>query len=186
MYYSLLRVESRVYGYLSKDDKYLVDRIIDEIEKIPAVKELYDLWYEKQEEVYRIYSESKPIRIPLSDNLEFKSIRNAVINSVSDIDLGNGHELNRLVLFPPEDEDILGIDLAREEAYKIANNTQDVASYHHAANLYMVVNITRLLNQVGGIFRNKFQDNPERVPKSDIKLRKKILEKDQAHEIKHK
>ena len=38
-----------VYGYLNKGDKYVVDRIIDQIEKIPSVKELYDLWYEKQE-----------------------------------------------------------------------------------------------------------------------------------------
>ena len=54
------------YGYLKKDDKYIVDRIVDQIEKIPAVKELYDLWYEKQCELHRIYSEMTPIRIPLS------------------------------------------------------------------------------------------------------------------------
>ncbi len=58
-----------VYGYLNKGDKYVVDRIIDQIEKIPAVKELYDLWYEKQEELQRIYSESTPVRVPEEDNI---------------------------------------------------------------------------------------------------------------------
>ncbi len=183
----------KVYGYLSKDDKYLVDKIVDEIEKIPAVKELYELWYEKQEDLYRIYSESKPIRIPLSANPEFKSIRNAVINAVSD--LGNSQDSSKLILFPKEDEDIVGIDMSLEESHnmqyvasyipKTANNTQDIACYHQSDNQYMAGNVIRLLNQVGRIFRNKFQDNPNHAPKVDIKLRQKILEKDQAHGVKH-
>lgn len=183
----------KVYGYLSKDDKHLVDKIVDEIEKIPAVKELYDLWYEKQEDLYRIYSEIQPIRIPLSANPEFKSIRNAVINAVSD--LGNDQDSPQIILFPKKDEDIVGIDMSREDSHNTqyvasytpntANNTQDVASYRHDGHPYITGNVIRLLNQVGRMFRNKFQDNPEHSPKIDIKLRRKILEKEKAHGIKH-
>lgn len=48
---------------------------------IPAIKELYELWYEKQEELRRMYSETLIPRVPLSENSEFKSIRNAVIKA---------------------------------------------------------------------------------------------------------
>lgn len=114
---------------------------------------------------------------------------------VSDLDLGNNRDSSQLILFPKEDEDIFGIDMSREESRntqyvasnmpKTANNTQDIASYHQSDNQYMTGCVIRLLNQVGRIFRNKFQDNPDRVPKVDIKLRRKLLEKDQAHGIKH-
>lgn len=189
----------KVYGYLTKDDKYVVDRIVDQIENIPSVKELYDLWYEKQEELYRIYSESTPLRVPLSENPEFKSIRNAVISAACDLE-----ETPEYARFEETsaDDDIIGIDVSDDDPWVIhphANKTQDIASYtpetllnsQHVASyrgddsLCVTTTVTRLLNNVSRIFRDKFDDNPEHVPKVDIKLRQKILEKDQAHGIKH-
>ena len=76
----------KVYGFLHRNDRALVDSIVDQIEKIPAVKELYDLWYEKQEELKHIYSESDLPRLPLSSNPEFKTIRNAVIKAADSLD----------------------------------------------------------------------------------------------------
>ena len=176
-----------VYGYLNKGDKYVVDRIMEQIEKIPAVKELYDLWYEKQEELQRIYSESTPVRMPLSVNPEFKTIRNAVINAASELNL-----INETQVFPDE-EDIYGINVPEEDNMQYIDcysenkphNMSHVDGYQSFDPTYLSTSASRLLNHVSRIFQDKFSDNPDHTPKVDIKLRRKIDEKEQAHGIKH-
>lgn len=69
----------KVYGYLKTDVKAMVDQIVDELEKDRRIAELYNLWYEQTEEIRKTYTETVPSRVPLSQNKEFKSIRNAVI-----------------------------------------------------------------------------------------------------------
>ncbi|MDR0851767.1 MAG: relaxase MobL [Clostridiales Family XIII bacterium] len=78
----------KVYGYLKPDVKALVCRIVDELAKDERIAKLYDLWYEQREEVIRTYTDKMPDRIPLSQNPEFKTIRNAVITEAENISLG--------------------------------------------------------------------------------------------------
>ncbi|SEW38179.1 hypothetical protein SAMN05216413_2619 [Ruminococcaceae bacterium KH2T8] len=189
----------KVYSYLKSKDKKLVDGIVDQIEKIPAVKELYDLWYEKQEELTSIYKTVMPVRVPLSKNPDFKTIRNAVIQVADKLELGNLKDPSEKRKFPSEDEDIVGIELDDEQS-----NTQDVADCtsnqgvkaQHIASYksrkvksadsnYIAMSVTRLLKNVGNIFGSKFQDNPNHNEQVDRKLKRQILEKDQAHGIKH-
>lgn len=75
----------KVYGYLKEDVKDLIDSIVDEIAKDERVSALYDLWYQKREEILATYTEKMPDRIPLSKNKEFKSLRNAVIQEALNI-----------------------------------------------------------------------------------------------------
>ena len=69
----------KVYGYLKSDVKAIVDRIVAELAGDENIQELYDLWYEQREEVLRTYTDHFPERVPLEQDREFKSIRNAVI-----------------------------------------------------------------------------------------------------------
>ena len=73
------------YGYLKADVKALVNSIVDEMASDERIASLYELWYEQREEVIRTYTEELPKRVPLSQNLEFKSIRNAVIQEAMHI-----------------------------------------------------------------------------------------------------
>ena len=75
----------KVYGYLKADVKDLIDSIVDELAKDERLAALYDLWYEKREEVIQTYTKDLPERVPLSQNKEFKSIRNAVIQEAMNI-----------------------------------------------------------------------------------------------------
>ena len=75
----------KVYGYLKADVKDLIDRIVDELAADERVARLYDLWYEQRENVIRTYTEALPERAPLSQNKEFKSIKNAVIQEAMNI-----------------------------------------------------------------------------------------------------
>ena len=69
----------KVYGYLKADVRAVVDQIVAELAGGENIQKLYDLWYEQREDVLRTYTDTFPERIPLEQNKEFKSIRNAVI-----------------------------------------------------------------------------------------------------------
>lgn len=69
----------KVYGYLKADVKVIVDQIVAELATDERIQKLYELWYEQREEVLRSYTDHFPKRIPLEQNKEFKTIRNAVI-----------------------------------------------------------------------------------------------------------
>lgn len=69
----------KVYGYLPKEVKNLVNGVIDELMRDSDLQKLYELWYEQRENVLKTYRDKMPERLPLSANEEFKSVRNAVI-----------------------------------------------------------------------------------------------------------
>lgn len=69
----------KVYGYLPKDVKNLVNGVIDELMRDSDLQKLYELWYEQRENVLKTYRDKMPARLSLSANEEFKSVRNAVI-----------------------------------------------------------------------------------------------------------
>ena len=69
----------KVYGYLPATSKRLVDAIVDELSKDERIAAAYRLWYEMQDEKCRTYNEKPPERIPLSQQKEFKPVRNMVI-----------------------------------------------------------------------------------------------------------
>ena len=75
----------KVYGYLKADVKAIVDEIVAELAEDERIKKLYDLWYEQRENVLRSYTDHFPERIPLEQNKEFKTIRNAVIQEAMKI-----------------------------------------------------------------------------------------------------
>ena len=77
----------KVYGYLKSDVKALVDSIVDELANDGRIKKLYDLWYEQKENTIRTYTDEIPDRIPLAQNKEFKSIKNAIIKEVLKLNL---------------------------------------------------------------------------------------------------
>ena len=78
----------KVYGYLKPDVKAIVDQIVAELAGEENIRKLYDLWYEQREDVLRTYTDTFPERIPLEQNKEFKSIRNAVIQEAMKIATG--------------------------------------------------------------------------------------------------
>ena len=75
----------KVYGYLKADVKAIVDEIVAELVADERIRKLYDLWYDQRENVLRSYTDHFPERIPLEQNNEFKTIRNAVIQEAMKI-----------------------------------------------------------------------------------------------------
>lgn len=74
------------YGYLNQETKKLVNQVVARLAGEKRIQELYSLWYDLREDVLRTYTDTFPERIPLEQNKEFKSIRNAVVQVAIDID----------------------------------------------------------------------------------------------------
>ena len=75
------------YGYLNAGTKKLVDAIVAELAGDSRIQELHSLWYEQKEDVLRTYTNKMPERIPLDQEKEFKTIRNAVVQAAMQLQL---------------------------------------------------------------------------------------------------
>lgn len=73
------------YGYLPKALKKQVDEIVDQMERLPVVSECYQKWWELQCKVNDFYSERERQRPLLSQQKEFRAIKNAVIQEAERI-----------------------------------------------------------------------------------------------------
>ena len=69
----------KVYGYLKRDVKNLIDQIVDALEKDERVDALYQAWGKWQNEILLTYQNTAPPLPPLSQQPQFKSIKNMVI-----------------------------------------------------------------------------------------------------------
>lgn len=69
----------KVYGYLPPRVKRIVDEIVDELAKDERVSSAYALWQELREQLCIDYNQTPPMRVPLSQQKEFKTVRNMVI-----------------------------------------------------------------------------------------------------------
>ena len=173
----------KYYTYLKKADKKLVDSIIDEIGRIPAVKELYDLWYEKQEQLTSIYKTEMPERVPMSANPVFKELRNEVIRAAAEIE-----DLMEERKEKSDEDGVINVGGFQNEKKEVCcekncdSRREVMTKKKEAGNVALVT--TRLLNNVSQIFRNQFKDNPHNKAKVDRKLRRRIMEKEEAHGIK--
>ena len=77
------------YGYLPKPVKKTVDEIVDKLEELPVVRECYDQWCALQNEVDSYYHDKPREKKKLSQEKEFRQIKNAVIQEAERIRLGD-------------------------------------------------------------------------------------------------
>ncbi|MEY8312500.1 relaxase MobL [Oscillospiraceae bacterium 42-9] len=147
----------KVYGYLKADVKALIDSIVVELEKDSRIAALYDLWYEQRENVLSTYNSNLPERVPLAQNKEFKSIKNAIIQAAMNLVLDNQQEQS----------------IAEDDAEITHGHSPSVAGTG------IGMNALHLLQQTSQIIQNEvrpiYQDR-----RVDCKLRRKISEKKQA------
>ena len=76
------------YGYLPKSVKKTVDEVVDKLEELPVVRECYDQWCALQSEVDSYYHDKPREKKKLSQEKEFRPIKNTVIQEAERIWLG--------------------------------------------------------------------------------------------------
>ena len=170
----------KVYGYLKPDVKALVDSIVDELANDSRIKKLYDLWYEQKENTIRTYTDEMPDRIPLVNNKEFKSIKNAIIkealklNVTEDEAEESENTDEESVSNPFEYEENTSAESVFDSGrgvlyprYSIKTNRNSVAVF----SLY-------LLRYLCNIIQNQLRfEERQKVQRTDKKLQQKINDK---------
>lgn len=173
----------KVYGYLKPDVKAIVDSIVDELANDNRIKKLYDLWYEQKENTIRTYTDEMPDRIPLAQNKEFKSIKNAVIKEALKLNLTedevekNENTDEEPVLNPFEYEENTSAESVFDSDkgvlyphYSIKTNRNSVA----VSSLY-------LLRYLGNMIQNQLRfEEKQKAQRTDKKLQQKINDKKQG------
>lgn len=96
------------YGYLPKSVKDTVNQIVDQMERLPLVSECYKRWMELQGKVDSYYNDQPRERLPLSQQKDFRGIKNAVIQEAEHIRMGE---------FTFEDRGIDDEDEPKEDPY---------------------------------------------------------------------
>lgn len=173
----------KVYGYLKPEVKALVDSIVEELASDDRIKKLYDLWYEQKENTIRTYTDEILERIPLAQNKEFKSIKNAIIKEALKL-ISNEDEAEESentdeepVLNPFEYEENTSAESVFDSGigvlyshYSIKTNCNSVA----VSSLYL---LRYLCNMIQSQLR--FEEK-QKAQRTDKKLQQKINDKKQG------
>ena len=83
----------KMYGYLQKDIKNTVDAIVKELAKDSRIADFYVEWNNINRRKLSIYHDKPDPDIPLEDNKEFRSIKNAIIKAVLELDSTNDFDI---------------------------------------------------------------------------------------------
>lgn len=176
-----------MYGYLKPAVKSLVNSIVEELASDDRIKKLYDLWYEQKENTIRTYTDEIPDRIPLVNNKEFKSIKNAVIkealklNLTEDVVEKSENSDNESVTKPFEYEENTSAESVFDSdrgflypRYSIKTNRKSAV----ASSLY-------LLRYLCNIIQNQLRfEEKQKAQRTDKKLQQKINDKKHAQGLK--
>lgn len=177
----------KVYGYLKPDVKALVDSIVDELANDGRIKKLYDLWYEQKENIIRTYTDEMPDMIPLVNNKEFKSIKNAVIKEALKLNLTEDEiEENENT----DEESVSNLFEYEENTSSESTFDSDrgVLYPHYSIKTNrnsVVVSSLYLLRFLSNMIQNQLRfEEKQKEQRTDKKLQKKINDKKQAQGLK--
>ena len=168
------------YGYLKPELKRLVDAIVEEFAKAPRIAELYDLWYDQKESGIRFYQDEMPERVPLTDNPEFRTMKNMILQEAENFAFAD--------LPVQMTQEKHGGEEAKQTGTGIYNPGKHKANYNKA-NYNTNHNHAVIATTVARLFASLAQllyEDPDRhkISKIDCKQRRQIDEKKLAQGIK--
>ena len=177
----------KVYGYLKPDVKAIVDSIVEELASDGRIKKLYDLWYEQKENTICTYTDEIPDRIPLAQNKEFKSIKNAVIKEALKL-IPNKDEVKSK---ENTDEESVSNPFEYEEntsAESVFDSDRGVLYPHYSIKTNrnsVAVSSLYLLRYLCNMIQNQLRfEEKQKAQRTDKKLQQKINDKKQAQGLK--
>ena len=158
------------YGYLKKPLKDMVDSIVDELENLPEVAAYYAVWNGLRDTLEGYYKNRPRQHNPLSQQKEFRAIKNAIIQEAE--------RLRQQMEQEPLQTEKTSANASTNPTL-VSENTSSVAS--HSARLpseYLMNSSVRLFHQMGQIFRDNAAppSNPMGI-RVDSKRRKKLMQK---------
>ena len=163
------------YAYLKKPLKDKVDEIMDELEKLPEVAAYYSVWNGLRDTLEGYYKNRPRQHNPLSQQKEFRAIKNAIIQEAERLRQQMEQE-------PSQDEEPSAEKTSTDASANptLADENTSSAASHSAPLLseYLLNSTIRLFHQMGQIFRDNAAppSNPMGI-RIDSKRRKKLMQK---------
>ena len=164
----------KVYGYLPPATKRIVDAIVDELASDERVAEAYSIWQDMRDEVFSFYSKAKPERVPLSQQKEFKLVRNMVIREV--VQMMEQRQSENVEYDVPH-RTAPKLKTASESSAPTATPSTAHQSEHRAPPPEsLAACVIRMLHHMGNIFRDNVGASGYRGLQLDRKRRKELQE----------
>ena len=151
------------YGYLKQPLKEKVDCIVDELEKLPEVGAYYAVWNSLRDTLEGYYKSTPREHHPLSQQKEFRAIKNAIIQEAEQL---------RLQMEKASAQTSANETLQHESSSSEAARAAQLHSEH------LLSSTVRLFHQMSQIFRDNAAPpaNPMGI-RMDSKRRKKLMQK---------
>jgi len=109
----------KYYAFLKPQVKQTVDEIFSQLADNEKVKKMYELWCELEQKKHDTYSSAKITFSPLTDNVQFKSVKNMIIQTVLDMNLPETEEESEQKQTDEEEMDYSPADVT------VSNNSSD-------------------------------------------------------------
>ena len=170
------------YAYLKKPLKDKVDEIMDELEKLPEVAAYYSVWNGVRDTLEGYYKNRSRQHNPLSQQEEFRAIKNAIIQEAERLRQQLEHAQRASA---PESSQV---DTPSDEKTSLDASTNPTLADENASSMhsrparlsseYLLNSTIRLFHQMGQIFRDNAAppSNPMGI-RVDSKRRKKLMQK---------
>lgn len=165
----------KVYGYLPPATKRIVDAIVDELASDERVAEAYLLWQDMCDEVFSFYSKAKPERVPLSQQKEFKPVRNMVIREV--VQMMEQLQSESVEYSDGRQQAVPELETTSESSAPTAPPyAQHRSEYRAPPPESVSACMIRMLHHMGNIFRDNVGASGYRGLQLDKKRRKELQE----------
>ena len=157
-----------VYSYLPKSVKAQVDAIVERLAQLPEVAACYEQWWQLKDEIAGYYGQNTPPPQPLTQQKEFRAIKNFIIREADSI------------RWPaPEQMDLdamsCGMQETSSDAQRPPSQPQTVMGQRSiTANAAL-----HLLHHMGRVFRSSMPVIPPAL-RIDSKRRRRLQEKRMA------
>ena len=157
------------YGYLRKPLKDKVDEIVDELEKLPEVAAYYAAWNGLRDTLEGYYKSTPRQHNPLSQQKEFRAIKNAIIQEAERLRQQMEHE---------HSSEETSTDASTNPTLANENTSSTPSCSVRLPSDYLLDSTIRLFHQMGQIFRDNAvpPSNPMGI-RIDSKRRKKLMQK---------
>ena len=163
------------YGYLKTSLKDKVDEIVDELEKLPEVAAYYSVWNGLRDTLEGYYKNRPRQHNPLSQQKEFRAIKNAIIQEAERLRQQMGQESSQAE--EPSAEKT-STDASTNPTLVNENTSSTPSCSVRLPSEYLLNATVRLFHQMGQIFRDNAAppSNPMGI-RMDSKRRKKLMQK---------
>lgn len=169
----------KVYGYLNKDTKQIVDEIFLRLSQNESIQKMYSLWCDMEQSKHDFYSSAKVDFPVMVDNEHFKSVKNMIIRSAAEI----VHDVPVAEIIVNTDDYANGIAAESDDIEAVNKSiassvvSNDNSAFASAA-FGLMVNISRIIHD------DYEREQRKLSSKADKKLRKAIDRKKQEIGIK--